>query len=75
MGLEKNRVYNLYTFQVMTDFVIFRNGGVAAILDFAIGKKCIRRLVSRVQYHDPDILCPNRMNGIGLPSRNVIFEP
>jgi hypothetical protein len=47
----------------------------AAILDFAIGQQLFRRLISRVEKYVPSKFCPNRMNGICLPSRNVIFEP
>ena len=47
----------------------------AAILDFAIGQQLFRRLISRVENYVPSKFCPNRMNGICLPSRNVIFEP
>ena len=46
-----------------------------AILDLAIGQQFFRRLISRVEKYVPSKFCPNRMNGIRLPSRNVIFEP
>ena len=47
----------------------------AAILDFAIGKKFFRKLVPMVEQYLPAKFCPNRIKGIHLPSRNVIFEP
>ena len=47
----------------------------AAILDFAIGKKYFRKLVPRVEEYLLAKFCPNRIKGIHLPSRNVIFEP
>ena len=47
----------------------------AAILDFAIGQKFFGRLVLRVDQYVPGKFCPNQMNGIHLPSQNLISEP
>ena len=49
MGLEKNWVSNLYTFQVMTDLIFAVMAAAAAILDFAIGQILYRKLVPRVE--------------------------
>ena len=44
----------------------------AAILDFALFDKFLRKLVCRVKKYDHDKFCPNLINEIQMPSRNVI---
>ena len=45
---------------------------LAAILDFTLTDKFLLKLVSRVKKYVHAKFCPNLMNGIQMPSRNVI---